>query len=50
MGEKLAVALTEIIEAALTIGSFAETVFRTFPMAGKQPLALFALGGQTIDF
>lgn len=44
MGKELMVALTEVVEPALTGGSLAEPVFRALAIAGKVPFALLALG------
>lgn len=49
MLEKAPVALAEVIQTGLTVGSFGKTVLGAFAIAKLQPLALLALPGQLLD-
>lgn len=50
MLEELKISFTQVIQARLSRSGFHKTVLRTFTIAGKQELTIFALGRQGIEF
>ena len=43
VGKEFAIALAEVIEAGLPVGSGGKTIFRALPVAGEVPATLAAL-------